>query len=60
MKLELTSGVSNNVPDAFMCPTRQMMLDSVSMETKVNSASLVVDSAGMTSRRRVKSMISVK
>ena len=60
VKLELISCVSNSVPDAFTCPTRQMMLDSVSMETTVNSASLVVDSAATTRMRSVKRMMSVK
>lgn len=60
MKLVLNSGVVNTVPDAFTCPTRQMILDSVSMVTSVNSASSVVDGAGTTSRRTVNRMTSVK
>ena len=60
VKLTPASNVVNSVPDAFMCPTRQMIVDSVSMVTSVNSSSTTVDGAGITSRRTVNRMMSVK
>ena len=60
LTLAEVSGVGNAVPDAFMCPARQMMLDSVSMATSVISASATVDGAGTTSRRTVNRITSVK
>jgi len=60
VKFALLSNVGNRVPELFMCPTRQMMLDSVSMATVVISASLTDDGAGTTNKRTVIRMMSVK